>query len=331
MPTIKILTSGDHWYNREDVIKNISMCQPDEDIIFDINGEAPSLYSLGIIDVLQREFFNNGLPHDKIVIQKWHNPVESIPFRKNICSDISHFIWMSNNYRFTTWDPCSKIFPLGFFVGRLTLERSVMLRDLCTFYPQQTLVSLMNQEFTIEKLMNPIIADPWFEIWMQELEFTKEIGKPYRDDFLLWWRNQSLSSITNHKVADQYNPDNNTNLDLVKHYGKFEIEIVAETCCRGNTFFPTEKTIRPISQGKPIMVYGPKSFMARLRKLGFVTWGDIWDESYDELEGVARWKAMRNSIGQAVSGQLWNHRLIKAKADLNREVLNYLIAKYKPQ
>ena len=90
----------------------------------------------------------------------------------------------------------------------------------------------------------------------------------------------------------------NTQLNLLRYYDQFDVELVAETFVRGNTFFPTEKTVRAIIGKKPMVVYGPRNYLKHLRDLGFKTWGSIWDESYDHYEGIERWKLMQKVIDQ---------------------------------
>ena len=79
-----------------------------------------------------------------------------------------------------------------------------------------------------------------------------------------------------------------------------------------------------MSQGKPLLIYGPRYFLRRLRDLGFQTWHQFWDESYDDLEGYPRWLAMR-SVAQhiratyQVTDTPWqnccNHNLIHCHID----------------
>jgi hypothetical protein len=116
------------------------------------------------------------------------------------------------------------------------------------------------------------------------------------EDFLQWRKQIKISSLDGKSITDQYRifvaqPD--TNKTILAFYPQFHIEIVPETYTRGDTFFPTEKTARPIMAQKPILVYGPRRFLGRMREQhGFRTYGDCWDESYDDLEGPARWRAM---------------------------------------
>jgi hypothetical protein len=107
-----------------------------------------------------------------------------------------------------------------------------------------------------------------------------------------WYGRYPIASVDQMTVQDQFvTPESyvDTNRSLLNHYNRFAIEIVCETYTIGNTFFPTEKTIRPIMAAKPVLVYGPKYFLARLRTMGFQTYHDLWDESYDFYQGPERW------------------------------------------
>lgn len=50
---------------------------------------------------------------------------------------------------------------------------------------------------------------------------------------------------------------------------------------RGPWPFITEKTYKPIYMQHPFMVYGHSNTLTRLRELGFVTFDNLFDESYD--------------------------------------------------
>jgi hypothetical protein len=118
-----------------------------------------------------------------------------------------------------------------------------------------------------------------------------------------WYDKYTIPSVDQMTVRDQFTtPDSyaDTNRSLLTHYGRFAIEIVCETYTMGNTFFPTEKTIRPIMACKPVLVYGPQYFLSRLRTMGFQTYHDLWDESYDLYQGAERW-IMIQQIMQSIS------------------------------
>jgi hypothetical protein len=84
--------------------------------------------------------------------------------------------------------------------------------------------------------------------------------------------------------------------DLEKYYQDIFCEIVCETYFTGRTFFLTEKTLRPIINGRPFMVQGPKWFLRNFKKLGFKTFSDWWDEGYDEDPSDSRCATLKNGI-----------------------------------
>jgi hypothetical protein len=96
-----------------------------------------------------------------------------------------------------------------------------------------------------------------------------------------------------------------TNDDIFNIAGKFSegysdifAELVCETYFTGFTFFPTEKTFRPIQQLTPFIIFGPQGFLTNLHRCGFKTFGNYWDEGYDECVGVDRILKIRQIILQ---------------------------------
>jgi hypothetical protein len=77
---------------------------------------------------------------------------------------------------------------------------------------------------------------------------------------------------------------------LTNFYKDILIDIVAESHVLGDTFFPTEKTTRPMWLKKPFIVFGSKNYLVYLRQMGFRTFGDFWNEEYDGYEGPDRFK-----------------------------------------
>jgi hypothetical protein len=316
MKRIGIRVSGDHWCNADEVIDAIAGCAGDNSIVFEVNTEGPSLHALGIVETIQSEISKIGITKDQIWIDKWHNTVEQVPFHRAYRPLLSHFFWLSEKYRSQQPDPTAQEKVFGLFVGRVTPDRAVILYELYHMMPNEILVSLMlvnGHEKMLQKDLSTWLLDP------KQQQILRH-----------WFYNPPVTSLTGHKVRDQYEAGNNTNADLIKYYNKFAVEIVCETYCLGDTFFPTEKTVRPLTQSKPMIVYGPRHFLRRLQNLGFQTWGDIWDESYDELEGPERWVAIKQILGPISKKSLWNHRLIEHKAKINLSVLDYLIAKHRP-
>ena len=67
-------------------------------------------------------------------------------------------------------------------------------------------------------------------------------------------------------------------------YKHILVDIVGETHVSGRTFFPTEKTTRPILLKKPFITFASRNYMLYLRQLGFQTFNEFWDEDYDGFE-----------------------------------------------
>lgn len=84
--------------------------------------------------------------------------------------------------------------------------------------------------------------------------------------------------------------------DISKHYHRFFIDIVCETFTAGRSFFPTEKTWRPIVCKTPFMIQGPVGFLENLRRIGLKTFNHFWDESYDEDGGIIGIKTILRNI-----------------------------------
>ena len=78
------------------------------------------------------------------------------------------------------------------------------------------------------------------------------------------------------------------NDSLTKLYRDILVDVVVESHVVGNTFFPTEKTLRPMWLKKPFIVFASPNFLEYLRQMGFRTFGDFWCEDYDGYEAGDR-------------------------------------------
>ena len=62
------------------------------------------------------------------------------------------------------------------------------------------------------------------------------------------------------------------------------INIVTETSFQFNELFVSEKILKPIIMYQPFIVFSGYGYLKYLREIGFKTFGDFWDESYDDIE-----------------------------------------------
>jgi len=94
-----------------------------------------------------------------------------------------------------------------------------------------------------------------------------------------------INKIINHGdyTCDDSDLYVNQALDLKpQHYLNSYFQIVAETLINSHTIFFTEKIYKPIICGSPFFVLGNRHSLKSLQSLGFKTFSDWWDESYDD-------------------------------------------------
>lgn len=78
-----------------------------------------------------------------------------------------------------------------------------------------------------------------------------------------------------------YRPEwyNDTNFTVV-------VEAMNELIDSPNDCFITEKTMKPIMYGHPFIIYGDKGIYSRLRRWGFVTFPELFGESFEAKEDL---------------------------------------------
>jgi hypothetical protein len=299
---IAIEFDGDCWNNPEQFQQKLNQHPIGEPLILDLRSEGPSLEALGITLMINEWLKNRQQSPDTVYITRYSNPAEFVPYRRIKCNRLSHFFVMAREYWQHTEPSLEQQLqyqkPFGIFIGRLTMSRAAILFKLMA----AGVDSVDTQIFA--SLMQHVQPFPWklpddnrrnFDTILEWFPLHKQVA------MFDWFNGNHIVSADSKSVRDQFsNPMAwvDTNISLLQHYNRFAVEIVCETYTLGNTFFPTEKTIRPLMAAKPILVYGPRYYLARLRSMGFRTYGEIWDESYDLYQGPARWELMRKSMNR---------------------------------
>lgn len=279
---VDIQVCGDHWLNTDPAQQQLDqISDPDIPLLLRVNSEGPSLGALGVIDMVMRHCQRTGRDPTKIMVQSWLNEVEIAPFQKIGRFLYSHFFWMSRRYWQHDPQPNTQEHRFGLFVGRRTLPRRVIMHHMWHQYRDTSLLSVMRDP----------IAMP---AWGVDLDLARSWhSNQDHQEFDAWWQSPPVDSIDSMSVGAQYQADQNTNLSVLGHYHRFGLELVCESYCRGETFFVTEKTVRPMVGMKPMIVYGPRRYLERLRNHGFRTWQELWSENYDRYEGPERWEVIK--------------------------------------
>lgn len=86
------------------------------------------------------------------------------------------------------------------------------------------------------------------------------------------------------------------NLNLLQYYPDIFVDIVTEPNVSGRNFLVTEKLWRCIVARRPFMVLAANDYLWHLTRLGFRTFGQYWDESYDGQNHQTRIQAMLSVI-----------------------------------
>lgn len=83
-----------------------------------------------------------------------------------------------------------------------------------------------------------------------------------------------------------------------KLYRQYNFEIISEVNVENNKiFYPTEKIFKPLMYGFPFLVYANQNFLKCLRLMGFQTFSNIIDETYDnEVDPINRIHKIEKSL-----------------------------------
>jgi len=92
-------------------------------------------------------------------------------------------------------------------------------------------------------------------------------------------------------VADSLSSDehNNHTLSVSEHFSNAYFNIVIESHMdvdQSNGVLLTEKTFKPIKNAQPFIIFGAKGSLKLLRDMGYKTFDDVLDNSYDEIENT---------------------------------------------
>ena len=77
-------------------------------------------------------------------------------------------------------------------------------------------------------------------------------------------------------------------LDFWELSNKSLIHVVTETVYNGRKFHLTEKSFKPIVAQQPFIIVSCQGSLEYLKSYGFKTFGNFWDESYDEKDDASR-------------------------------------------
>jgi len=269
MTTFTIGCTSDKIWNYDELL-NFLIANQHNSIELNIEPEAICLENLGIYKLLDKFSFAQ-------VDITTCNPLE----KHNKYS----ILYKGNNFWFKkiekinpllhTWNQ-TKLFYCLF--GRPTASRIGLASHLYNNYKNQSYL-----HFSATTDNDELVQIELDKLLTYDINSIKSAGTLIKQLPLL------LSSPKNYTKYDGYvYADPLTNL-----YQDILIDIVAETHVAGNTFFPTEKTVRPMWLKKPFIIFGSRDYLDYLHQMGFKTFQtpslDFWSEDYDGYEGRERY------------------------------------------
>jgi hypothetical protein len=156
-----------------------------------------------------------------------------------------------------------------------------------------------------------LIARDWFRHWKHHGAISSI--KDWQHRFLLYardctgsrqYRESLINDLIPLKSMINYDWDKNRNMNSnysakisVDDAQSSAIHLVAETIFCQEKIHLTEKIFKPMVMMQPFILFGGAGSLEYLRKYGFQTFGEIWDESYDlEPDHKHRYQMIKSLI-----------------------------------
>ena len=109
----------------------------------------------------------------------------------------------------------------------------------------------------------------------------KSVKELFHEHALSFPKNLSLPLVID---GDRNHANNSHRIDFWAKAMRCFCHVVTETVYDDCRVHITEKTFKPIVLQQPFLMIGNRGALKYLRGYGFQTFGDIWDESYDDLD-----------------------------------------------
>lgn len=275
---VSVMTSDGIIWNRDKFILDLIVAGQRPQIMINLRYEGPDCGNAGIDDIISTLAEQKLINADSIVIRT-SNQISSSQYREERVSfmELKHAQELAKNTIINNTDPVLKF---GIFIGRSNWLRLGLASYIWKHYRDSACMTFH--------------YDSTSDYHQQHCGLEEFISKNWCD------RDQAFEFISNLPIKF----DNQTYpilwsgraFDLVQHYPKFFCEIVCETFFTNRTFMVTEKTMRPIINKKPFIVQGPKWYLKNLHSLGFKTFNQWWDESYDQDPSDSRYTGLKWNI-----------------------------------
>lgn len=259
MPQLELSLANDKIWNLDQLIKFLSMHQ-NQDIYLSVMPESHDLAACGIYDVLDCFRFRS-------VTIETSNCLEQHDKYKFVYRPVDWFLslnyWKDYNLDASgIWDG-SKVF--GVFYGRPTANR----------------IGIASYLFAHHREQSQIVFAP--DIYDNDKVALFELDKlfQYRQASIVDFSHMIAAGYTRELEYTPFGHEYNPNHSLHDLYKNIFVDIISEPSIKGTTFYPTEKFSRCVLMKKPFIIMASKDYIDYLLQMGFRTFYEYWDESYD--------------------------------------------------
>jgi hypothetical protein len=278
MTIIKVYTSDKQIWNSVEVFSKISICMcKNISFVLDFQNEGPAISNLGVYEFVEKLALELNYRLANITI-KTANILEKHHTIKIVYTPPMHLLNQLRGH-ISPGIKNKNFKHFGIFIGRSNPYRLHLASFLHKNYLNKTLLSYrfnLNDEFHMSNIGIESLMQALNSIDVRdETEFLSKCPLLLNDE-----TNHIMDKLSTLNHAQQLLAQDHN--DFINMYQDFFIEIVCETYYSDNTFFPTEKTFRPILLKTPFIVQGPRYYLDNLKKLGFKTFDKWWNEAYSE-------------------------------------------------
>jgi hypothetical protein len=265
-----IIPSDNSIWNRDELIDYLVQHQ-NEKIQLSLNGEGNNCKAIGLYRLLDSFEFEsvdiitaNAIEHHDKYNIVYQSTLMYAVVRDSV--DTQYHVWNKN-----------KIFCA--YYGRPVWHRIGLASYLKSRYNEESMVNLRG-DYNDEDSRRLFEVTEFFR-WAPE--HIKDFAKIADQLPLMLEKNDGYTPGGLPGTTDFTN-------QLLEFYPNIFVDIVAETFISGDSFYPTEKTFRPMLLKKPFIVMGAANNLIYLKQMGFKTFSDFWSEDYDGLSRKARYQ-----------------------------------------
>lgn len=176
----------------------------------------------------------------------------------------------------------------GIFINRSSWDRLLISSYLYLNYKQKTLQTYRKSLDDPADMIN-LDIDRLFWMLSSDKKLTQSIIK----QISYFLSNLPMTKNTLWKRTQQ---KDTVDKNIMDWYNDIFVDIVCEKMITGQAFFPTEKTARPLATKTPFLIIAAPNYIKNLRRMGFRSFGQFWDEGYDYQQGVQRVESIQHII-----------------------------------